>query len=227
GQRPAQDEQHAPGQQGEQGLHGRASGRGDAARAAPPACDLATRADKRHATERRKLRRSPACADAARASPHCDSPRCDTPVAQVRAMERRPRRATAVLPRVAPRPRGPRMRLRLLTYGPEGDTRPIAALGHALAGAGHDVRLLANAATVGIGAQLGLHSQALPGDIRGAIAGDGAMRDITRNLARLTNENTGAWLAQAIEAGRGCDAVVVSGLAAFVGLSTAEALGVP
>src|SRR5690606_11134749 len=35
------------------------------------------------------------------------------------------------------------------------------------------------------------------------------------------------WLAQAIEAGRGCDAVVVSGLAAFVGLSTAEALGVP
>ncbi|HZW17419.1 MAG TPA: glycosyltransferase [Luteimonas sp.] len=119
------------------------------------------------------------------------------------------------------------MRLLLLTCGTEGDTRPIAALGHALAGAGHAMQLLADAATVDIGRQLGLRSDALPGDVRSAIATEGAMRDITRNLARLTNANTPAWLAQAIDAGRGCDAVVMSGLAAFVGLSAAEALGVP
>ena len=119
------------------------------------------------------------------------------------------------------------MRLLLLTYGTEGDTRPIAALGHALAGAGHEVRLLADTATVGIGESLGLRSDALPGDIREAIAAEGAMREITRNLARLTNAHTGRWLAQAIDAGRDCDAVVMSGLTAFVGLSAAEALDVP
>ncbi len=119
------------------------------------------------------------------------------------------------------------MRLLIVTCGTEGDTRPLAALGHALAGAGHDVHLLADAATLGIAEALGLRCGALAGDIRGTIAADGAMRDIARNLVRLANAHAGDWLAQAIEAGRGRDAVIVSGLAAFVGLSAAEALGVP
>ncbi|MBD9480547.1 glycosyltransferase [Pseudoxanthomonas sp. PXM02] len=119
------------------------------------------------------------------------------------------------------------MKLLIITYGTEGDTRPLAALGHAVVRAGHEVELLGDASTLGVAQALGIPAQALAGDIRATIAADGAMRDITRNLARLTIEHSGDWLRQAIDAGRGCDAVIVSGLAAFVGLSAAEALRVP
>ncbi|MBD9370427.1 glycosyltransferase [Xanthomonas sp. XNM01] len=119
------------------------------------------------------------------------------------------------------------MRLLMLTYGTEGDTRPLAALGHALLQAGHAVHLLADRSTLDVARALGLPCTALAGDIRATIARDDGMRDITRALARLTIAHTGAWMEQALEAGRGCDAVIVSGLTAFVGLSVAEALGVP
>ncbi|MBD9470825.1 glycosyltransferase [Pseudoxanthomonas sp. PXM01] len=119
------------------------------------------------------------------------------------------------------------MKLLIITYGTEGDTRPLAALGHALMQAGHEVELLGDASTLGIAQALGVPARALAGDIRATIAADGAMRDITRNLSRLTIAHSRDWLHQAIEAGRGCDAIIVSGLAAFVGLSAAEALRVP
>ena len=119
------------------------------------------------------------------------------------------------------------MKLLIITYGTEGDTRPLAALGHALMQAGHEVELLGDGSTLGIAQALGVPARALAGDIRATIAADGAMRDITRNLADLTIAHSDAWLRLALDAGRGCDAVIVSGLAAFVGLSAAEALGVP
>lgn len=119
------------------------------------------------------------------------------------------------------------MKLLIITYGTEGDTRPLAALGHALMQAGHEVELLGDASTLGTAQALGVPARALAGDIRATIAADGAMRDITRNLARLTIAHSGDWLRQAVDAGRGCDAIIVSGLAVFVGLSAADALGVP
>ncbi len=41
------------------------------------------------------------------------------------------------------------MRLLALTYGTEGDTRPLAMLCHGLIGAGHTVTLLADGGTLG------------------------------------------------------------------------------
>lgn len=119
------------------------------------------------------------------------------------------------------------MRLLILTYGTEGDTRPLAALGHALAQAGHGVHLLADVSTLGTVRALDVPCSALAGDIRGTLASEGAMKRITANLARLAIAHTGDWMRQALEAGRACDAVIVSGLTAFVGLSVAEALRVP
>lgn len=119
------------------------------------------------------------------------------------------------------------MKLLILTYGTEGDTRPLAALGHALVQAGHEVHLLADASCLDIAGSLGLPCSALAGDIRATLAAEGAMADISRNLARLANRHAGEWLQQALAVGRDCDAVIVSGLTAFVGLSAAEALGVP
>lgn len=115
------------------------------------------------------------------------------------------------------------MKLLLLTYGTEGDTRPITALGHALLQAGHDVHLLGDRSTLGPARALGLASTALAGDIRATMSGG----DVTRKVTRLVQRHTPDWLQQAIDAGRDCDAIVVSGLTAFVGLSAAEALRVP
>lgn len=119
------------------------------------------------------------------------------------------------------------MRLLILTYGTEGDTRPLAALGHALVHAGHQVQLLADVSTLDTARALGLPCSALAGDIRATLAAEGAMQRITANLSRLAIEHTGEWMRQALDAGRGCDAIIVSGLTVFVGLSAAEALGVP
>ncbi|WP_322086448.1 glycosyltransferase [Burkholderia sp. BCC1999] len=129
------------------------------------------------------------------------------------------------------------MKLVIATYGTEGDTRPLAALGRALIDAGHDVRLLADAATLGSAAMLGVPSAPLSGDIRRAIAPDGALADAVRGrggfndtskaLAAIANANTAAWMHEVADASDGCDAILVSGLASFVGLSVAEYRGVP
>ncbi|MGT0248840.1 glycosyltransferase [Burkholderia pyrrocinia] len=129
------------------------------------------------------------------------------------------------------------MMLVIATYGTEGDTRPLAALGRALMDAGHDVRLLADAATLGSADALGVPSAPLSGDIRRAIAPDGALSDAVRGrggfndtskaLAAIANANTAAWMREVADASAGCDAILVSGLASFVGLSVAEYRRVP
>ncbi|MDF0504340.1 glycosyltransferase [Burkholderia cenocepacia] len=129
------------------------------------------------------------------------------------------------------------MKLIIATYGTEGDTRPLAALGRALLDAGHDVRLLADAATLGSAAALGVPSAPLSGDIRRAIAPEGALADAVRGrggfndtskaLAAIANANTAAWMQEVADASAGCDALLVSGLASFVGLSVAEYRRIP
>ncbi|MCA8300272.1 glycosyltransferase [Burkholderia seminalis] len=129
------------------------------------------------------------------------------------------------------------MKLVIATYGTEGDTRPLAALGRALMDAGHDVRLLADAGTLGAAAALGVPSAPLSGEIRRAIAPQGALADAVRGrggchdtskaLAAIANANTAAWMREVADASDGCDALLVSGLASFVGLSVAEYRRVP
>ena len=84
--------------------------------------------------------------------------------------------------------------------------------------AGHEIRLLADGATLGSAWALGVRATALPGDIRGTLSVSGT----ASALARLANANTEAWMRTLMTAARGCDAILVSGLAAFVGLSVAE-----
>ncbi|MET0328136.1 MAG: glycosyltransferase [Luteimonas sp.] len=119
------------------------------------------------------------------------------------------------------------MRLLIITYGTEGDARPLAALGHALMRAGHTVHLLGDADTLDSAYALGVPATALAGDIRGTLSRMQAMRQIERALIRIVEARTPEWMQQAMALGAGCDAVLVSGLTAFVGLSVAEALGVP
>src|SRR5271165_3638261 len=116
----------------------------------------------------------------------------------------------------------------VVTYGTEGDTRPLAALTRALIDAGHAAHLLADAATLGAAAALGVPATGLPGDIRGAIQASAALvgrgggfADTARTLAAVANAHSQAWLRATMAAAEGCDAIILSSLAAFVGLSAA------
>ncbi|CAG9268932.1 glycosyltransferase [Paraburkholderia unamae] len=127
------------------------------------------------------------------------------------------------------------MKLLVATYGTEGDARPFAALCRGLMDAGHEAHLLADAATLGSARALGVPVTALAGDIRGTLSADQAISGVVakgggfnataRALANIANANAQAWMRTLVEAGEGCDAILVAGLAAFVGLSAAEYLG--
>ncbi|MFM0649534.1 glycosyltransferase [Paraburkholderia bryophila] len=128
------------------------------------------------------------------------------------------------------------MKFVVVTYGTEGDTRPLAALCAALAAAGHEAHLLGDRATLESGRALGIPVTALAGDIKatlqpalsgaGAVAGRSRFNNTANALAGIANDHAEAWLRETVRAGEGCDAMIASGLAAFVGLSAAEYLGV-
>jgi sterol 3beta-glucosyltransferase len=124
----------------------------------------------------------------------------------------------------------------VVTYGTEGDARPLSALCRALVDAGHKARLLADAATLGTAESLGISTVVLAGDIRGTLRSTGTISHVIKQgsnfnrmvnaLAGIANANADAWLRAIVDAGEGCDAIIVSGLAAFAGFSAAEHLGV-
>lgn len=129
------------------------------------------------------------------------------------------------------------MKLTVITYGTEGDARPPAALCRALMGAGHTVHMLGDRSTLGTARALGVPASALSGDIRGTLDPGGSIAGViekgnsfsegAKALASIANQNTQAWMREILEAGVGSDALLVSGLAVFAGLSAAEKLGVP
>jgi sterol 3beta-glucosyltransferase len=126
------------------------------------------------------------------------------------------------------------MKLTAVTFGTEGDTRPIAALCRALKDAGDDVTLLAPKDTLRSAEELDVPHAALTGDIRGALLGMAAIVSTKTSLnahaqalAGIANENAAAWMREALSVTAGCDALIGAGLAAFAGISVAEKLGIP
>lgn len=127
------------------------------------------------------------------------------------------------------------MKVVVPTYGTEGDARPFAALCRGLIDAGHEARLLADAATLGSARALGVPVTALAGDIRGALSADpeiggvvakgGGFNATAGALASIANANAEAWLRTIVEVGEGCDVILAAGLAVFAGFSAAEVLG--
>jgi sterol 3beta-glucosyltransferase len=123
------------------------------------------------------------------------------------------------------------------TFGTEGDTRPLAALCRALIDAGHEARLLADRTTLHAAHALEVPCAPLSGDIKqaldpgqalGAIVGKrGGVQATAKALAAIANANTRAWMAEVKAAAQESDAIVMSALASFVGLSVAEHLRIP
>lgn len=123
------------------------------------------------------------------------------------------------------------MRLLALTYGTEGDTRPLAMLCHGLIGAGHAVTLLADGGTLGSAQALDVPHAALEGDIHDEVValvsrGNGVAA-ASSGLARMALQHVSGWMRQADAAAEGCDAILTGGLAAFVGMSVGERRGLP
>ena len=129
------------------------------------------------------------------------------------------------------------MNLIAVTFGTEGDTRPIATLCRSFMDAGHGVMLLAAAGTLSSARDLNVPHAALAGDIRGTLqpgggiasvlAGKKSLNATAKALAKIANDNAAAWMRQTLEAANGCDVMIGAGLAAFAGFSAAEKLGIP
>ncbi|MGX5732400.1 glycosyltransferase [Pseudoxanthomonas beigongshangi] len=129
------------------------------------------------------------------------------------------------------------MRFAVATYGTEGDTRPLAALCIALRAAGHETHLLADANTLGSARDAGIPVTPLSGDIRRALAPGqalatavdrkGGFGQTARALADIANANVMNWMQEIRDVAADGDALILSGLAAFAGLSVAEALDIP
>jgi UDP:flavonoid glycosyltransferase YjiC (YdhE family) len=127
------------------------------------------------------------------------------------------------------------MRLTLITFGTQGDCRPIVALGAGLRAAGHDVLMLGERSAEALAAEQGLAFEPLAGDIQATLAPGGALHKLmteggnvseaTRAFARIAEDNTAQWMAQLTAAARERDAIVFSGLAAYVGMAVGDALG--
>lgn len=124
------------------------------------------------------------------------------------------------------------MKLVAVTYGTEGDTRPLAELCRALMDAGDEAVLLADGGTLGSARNLGVPHKALVGDIRGALQSGSVVAGKNLNatadaLARIANQNASDWMGQVVDTARGADALIVAGLAAYIGFSAAEKLRIP
>jgi len=126
------------------------------------------------------------------------------------------------------------MKMAAVTFGTEGDTRPIAGLCRALKDAGHDVTLLAAKDTLRSAEKLDVPHAALAGDIRGAllamaaiVSANTSLNAHAQALARIANDNAAAWMRETLSVTTGCDALIGAGLAAFAGISVAEKLGIP
>jgi UDP:flavonoid glycosyltransferase YjiC (YdhE family) len=141
------------------------------------------------------------------------------------------------LTRIVPFKRGTTMKITFLTYGTEGDTRPLLALARETIARGHQAHVLADVAGAPRARALGIPFTALAGDMRGAFQPGGAfgallqdgasMSRLMRACAALARDNTLPWMEAARAAARGSDLLVYSGLAGFVGLAVAEGLGIP
>jgi UDP:flavonoid glycosyltransferase YjiC (YdhE family) len=129
------------------------------------------------------------------------------------------------------------MRVAIISFGSQGDTRPLIALSQSLVRAGHQAILLADPEFCELAAEAGVDFLPLAGGsirdlfIHQEIAKPsrrgfdvwGVMQVLMKHMGRYTE----AWGRQLLRAAADADVVVASGLTFFIGLAVAEALGLP
>ena len=94
------------------------------------------------------------------------------------------------------------MRLSIVTFGSEGDARPLAALCRGLLDHGHDVKLFAEQSTLSLPRRFGVPCEALPGDVRSTLPIADPKQEIrisdvintTKAMKAILATHTAAWL---------------------------------
>jgi sterol 3beta-glucosyltransferase len=127
------------------------------------------------------------------------------------------------------------MRFTVITYGSEGDTRPLVALCRGLMDAGHEVRLFAEQSTISSAHSYGMPVQVLPGDIRSTLPLENPSKELRsgdlwksiQDGLRAVKSNTGPWMSTVVDHARVSDAILFSGLAVLVGHTIAQELKKP
>src|SRR5580658_5208903 len=122
------------------------------------------------------------------------------------------------------------MRFTVVTYGSEGDTRPLVALCRGLMDARHEVQLFTEQSTAGSARALGVPVAALAGDLKSILPMDDPSRELSRSdvlksfaqSLRLVNEHTSFWMRSVSEHARTSDAVLFAGLASVTGRTVAQ-----
>jgi len=124
------------------------------------------------------------------------------------------------------------LRIVALTFGTEGDTRPMLALCRGLLDAGHDVVVLAERSGEAFATALGVPFVALAGNMAAEMESSGSdllprgddVKRVARALSDIATRHTKDWMRATLAQARGADAILCAGLAIYVGLSCAEAL---
>ena len=129
------------------------------------------------------------------------------------------------------------MRVAIISFGSQGDARPLIALGQSLARAGHQAVLLADPELADLAAEVGVEYLPLAGgSVRQLITHlefaklferGLNVRVVMQLLLKHVNRYTEAWGRQLLDAASSADLVVAAGLTFYIGLAVAEALGLP
>jgi sterol 3beta-glucosyltransferase len=127
------------------------------------------------------------------------------------------------------------MRLTVVTYGSEGDTRPLVALCRGLMDVGHEVQLFAEQSTIRSAHSYGVPVQALPGDIKSTLPMENPLQELRgndlwksiRDGLSAVKINTAAWMSVVADHARNSDAILFSSLAVLVGHTIAQELKKP
>ena len=129
------------------------------------------------------------------------------------------------------------MRFTVVTYGTEGDTRPQVAVCRGLLNRGHEVQLFGDRSSLTIAEAQGIPARALAGDMKATVGPGGVLSELVREsgdvtqmakaVARIAGENTASWLQDVAAHAKASDAILFSGLTAYVGLCAAEHLRLP
>ncbi|HJU22944.1 MAG TPA: glycosyltransferase [Casimicrobiaceae bacterium] len=126
------------------------------------------------------------------------------------------------------------MRIVALTFGTEGDTRPMLALCRGLIDAGYEVLVLAERSGAAHAHSLGVPFVALDGDMKAELLAATDLwrhgedvKHVARELSRIGATHAASWMRTTLSHARGAHAILCAGIAIYVGLSCAEALGIP
>jgi sterol 3beta-glucosyltransferase len=130
---------------------------------------------------------------------------------------------------------GGALRFTVVSYGSEGDTRPIAAVCRGLLQAGHEVLMFCEQSSIAVARSCGVPAEALPGDIKATLPLDdtstelrgGDIIKIAKAGIRVVNDNTLSWMGRLTDHARSSDAVIHSGLTMLIGPTIGQGLNKP